>query len=272
MERKRQFMDREVFSTILHKYIVPYQHVNTPKDGRPTFIGHKDGETLLNKQYPEMLKEVSNAVGSGMNIDVYTHGLLLPKWRERGHDFIDFLGSLPNRCRLLVSFHFNNIEGTVNDYTETTAYLKDAIQTRPPNVEIILVSHLVSPMTKETLNDWRETWRPEIDRGIAVHANASINPWTGRIEDPNCSHFNGCPYGDFGHWFFGVTGNLIACCMDLEEEITFGNVMFDDPAEMFEKVKAFYAAQTRREVQFDVCANCFGLEPFPKLVQLGGVA
>ena len=107
---------------------------------------------------------------------------------------------------------------------------------------------------------------------VTVHANVSINPWTGLISDPHVSKFDGCPYGDFGHWFFGVTGNIVACCLDLEEELVFGNVMVDEPQAMFEKMDAFYASQRRRENIAPVCRNCFGLDPLPKLVQLGGVA
>ena len=97
------------------------------------------------------------------------------------------------------------------------------------------------------------------------------------MEDQATCHYNGCPYADFGHWFFGATGNIIACCLDLEEEIIFGNVLEDDPVEMFAKTDAFYVEQrrileAREQHPRGVCKNCFGQrrDDVPtELVQLG---
>lgn len=278
MKRQRQFMDMDVWNTILHRYVLPYKHLGNP-DCPPTVIPHKDGEPLLNKKLPEFLHSVSQADAS-LKIDIYSHGLLLPKWRERGQDFVHFLGSLRNRVRLLLSFHFANHDGTENDYTATTAYLRDlyASGRQPRNVEFIMVSHLVQPMTRERLEAWRSSWQPFIDAGrVTVHANVCINPWTGRIEEPGTVEFHGCPYGDFGHMFFGATGNVIACCMDLEEEIVFGNVMKDEPDAMIRTLNGFYAEQRRIAAEktglvHEVCRNCMGMGKRNDLVQIGGMS
>ena len=111
---------------------------------------------------------------------------------------------------------------------------------------------------------------------ITVHCNCAINPWTGRIEEGTVK-FNGCPYGDFGHWFFGVTGNVIACCLDLEEEIVLGNVMKDTPVELLLRTQTFYAQQRHAMEQklrpvWAVCDNCYGYDRAdrnPELLQLG---
>jgi hypothetical protein len=207
-----------------------------------------------------------------MNIDIYSHGLLLPKWAERGQDFIQFLGNLPNKCRYLMSYHPHNHDGSVNDYTKTVTYLRNVLRNNPPpNVEFITVSHKSKWVTQEIQNNWVANWQ---GLPITVHSNCSLNPWTGRIEEEGTIQFNGCPYGDFGHWFFGATGNIIACCLDLEEEIIIGNVMKDDPAEMFAKTAAFYQEQRRtlREggrPAHPVCSDCFGYKREEPLVQLG---
>ena len=265
MKRPRGFMAMDVWQTILERYVMPFKDRNLHCP--PTIIPHKDGEGLLNKRMPEMLRMVDQS----LKIDIYSHGLLLPKWRERGQDFIEFLGTLPNKVRLLISFHFWNHDGSPNDYGDTSALLRNVLYHKrvPPNVELIFVSHLVRPMTKEKLDEWKRSWD---GLGVTVHANASLNPWTGRIEEPGTVEFHGCPYGDFGHWFFGVTGNIVACCMDLEEEIVFGNVMTDDPDAMFAKCDEFYAAQRRMELQHPVCTNCFGLGKRQDLVQIGVMA
>ena len=135
-----------------------------------------------------------------------------------------------------------------------------------------MVSHLNRHTTKEKMEAWKESWRDEINRGVlTVHANTSINPWTGRIDEPGTIEFHGCPYGDFGHMFFGATGNVIACCLDLEEEIIFGNVMKDDPAEMVAKLEEFYADQRAKVVKHAVCNNCHGLphRTRDELLQIG---
>jgi len=265
MERKRQFMTDEVWDTILNKYVVPYKHVNSYLNN-PTLIPHKDGEPLLNKNLSSLLSRAAKLVPD-MGISIYSHGLLLKR------SFIEFLGSLPNPTRLLVSFHFFNYDGTENDYTSTTEVLKDCVHNyKPDNLEVIFVSHLVPPMTSDRLNKWKDSWDKEVSTGkLTVHANVAINPWTGLIENATVHH-GGCPYNDFHSMFFGATGNVIACCMDLEEEIVFGNVMKDDPEKMVGTVRAFYAAQKRREVNHKVCYDCFGI---PKqqvdLIQLSGV-
>ncbi len=277
MERKKQFMSDEVWRAVLHRYIVPYQRVNLNAGHNPTFIGHNMTEPLIDRKLASRLKDVSDACPN-MNLDIYSNGVLLPAWAKRGEDFFEFLGGLPNRCRYLMSFHPVNHDDSVNDYTEAFAYMHNILRNPPRNVEIIMVAHLTNKTTKEKLLAWKDTWLPEIERGVlTVHANVGLNPWTGRITEPGTVEFHGCPYGDFGHLFIGVTGNIISCCMDLEEEIVHGNVLVDDPDAMMAKLTDFYAEQRRIQqertgLRHSVCANCFGLPKPAELVQIGGVA
>ncbi len=266
MERQRAFMSDEVFDKILSSYIIPYKNVN--RFCNPTFIGHKDGEPLLNKRLPSYLRKVAT-VAPDMNIDIYSHGLLLPKWQDRGEDFIEFLSRLPNHIRYLMSFHPFNHDGSQNSYTRTVSYLQGVLHNPPRNIEFITVSHKSKWVLEELQVWWQKQW---VGFPITVHNNCALNPWTGRIEEEGTVQFNGCPYGDFGHWFFGATGNIIACCLDLEEEIVLGNVLKDDPKKMFEKTQAFYDDQRQGKWKHQVCANCFGQKrnDIPlKLIPLG---
>lgn len=280
MERERHFMNDEVWKTILHKYIVPYKDINSYSP--PTFIGHKDGEPLLNKKLPDRLYDLAVFVPD-MVIDIYSHGLMLPKWNHRGQDFFEFLSCLPNRVRYMMSHHPKNYDYTVNDYGSTISYLKKVLCNPPKNVEFITVTHQSKWVSEETQENWKKTWE---GLPITVHCNTHINPWTGRMEDIATCQYKGCPYSDFGHWFFGVTGNIIACCLDLEEEIILGNVLRDSADEMLTKTQKFYTRQKEilRNVQaspsvnpaalidHQVCANCFGgkrANKTPELVQLG---
>lgn len=273
MERKRQFMSDDVWQTILHKFIVPYRHVNA-QHCPPTFIGHKDSEPLLDKKLPYRLRDLAE-VAPDMKIDIYSNGVLLPAWAKRGEDFMAFLATLPNRVRYLMSFHPYNHDGSVNDYGPTIEYLRDVLRNPPGNVEFITVSHKSKWVNETAQEAWRQTWE---GLPITVHCNCAINPWTGRIEEGTVQ-FDGCPYADFGHWFFGVTGNVIVCCLDLEEEIILGNVMEDSPEELFARTEKFYARQREiREknlaVDHAVCANCYGQkrEDEKTLHQLGLVS
>ena len=269
MQRERGFMSDEVWWTILRNYVVPYKEVN--RFCPPTFIGHKDGEPLLNKRLPDRLRDVADAAPD-MHIDIYSHGLMLPRWRDRGKDFFDFLATLPNHVRYMMSYHPYNHDWSANDYGPTIAYMHDVLRNPPKNVEFITVSHKSKWVSEEVQKAWQREWE---GLPITVHSNCSINPWTGRMEDIATCHYNGCPYADFGHWFFGATGNIIACCLDLEEEIVLGNVLHDDPAEMFSKTEVFYAEQRRtleekRRVNYPVCSNCFGQKrEDTNLLQLG---
>lgn len=263
MKRRRQFMKPEVWETILKEYVLPYRglndHFNTP-----TLILHKDGEPLIDKTLPDKLR----AAPPDMNIDIYTHGLLL-SWK-----FIDFLASLPHHVRLMISFHFFNHDGSTNDYTRTAKLLREVFSGggQPGNVEFILSSHQTR-LSAGLISEWAEGWRSFAEAGrCVVHANVNINPWTGLIDEPGVIQFGRCPYERFDHMFFGVTGNVLACCMDLEEELVFGNVMQDRAEDMVSSLRAFYKAQEMKVLRHDVCRNCFGLEPRKDLLQLGVLA
>ncbi len=263
MERKREFMKDEVWKKILTSYVVPYKDHN--RFCPPTLILHKDSEPLIDKNLPNRLMDIA-ALVPDMKVDIYSNGVLLPKWHAQGRDFFDLVAMLPNRFRYLMSYHPVNHDGSLNNYNETVLYLKSVLRDPPRNVEFITTSHKSKHVTAEAQESWRLLWN---GLPITVHCNCSINPWTGRItEEEGLAQFNGCPYGDFGHMFFGCTGNVIACCLDLEEEIKFGNVLVDEPAAVFARLEAFYADQRAGKVQYPVCANCFGKER-ADVVQLG---
>lgn len=252
MVRKRQFMSDEVWQAILNLYVLPFKnlHGNCP----PTVIIHKDSEPLIDRKLPQRLRDIA-AVAPDMKIDIYSNGVLLPKWRDRGEDFFELLASLPNRFRYLMSYHPYNHDGSKNDYTKVVEYLREVLRDPPHNVEFITSSHRSKWVSDKLQELWQAVWH---GYPITVHSNCSLNPWTGRIEEEGTVQFRGCPYGDFGHMFFGCTGNVIACCLDLEEEIVFGNVMRDSPVEMVGKLEEFYADQRAGNVRYPVCANCFG--------------
>jgi len=237
-------MTPRVFKTILEDYIVPFEP--------GTVICHKDGEPLLHPNLYYFIGEIDDKIKT--KLDIYTNGLLLEP------DFVKKLGVFRSKFWILVSFHFFDDEGRfVKKYEEAEKNIIACIQNAPANVDFIFASHVTDYAEKQTLEMWKRMWEErELPRLTAVHVNEAINPWLGLIKQKNAIVFHDCPYTDGEHMFFGVTGNLIACCMDLEEGIVFGNVMVDDKDEILNKRSEFYQSLRDGEVKRGVCKKCLG--------------
>lgn len=272
MKRQRHMMGFPVWDAIMRKYAVPYHRKNEHL-GPPTLIPSKDGESLLNKQFPNFLSLAAELVPD-MQIDVYTNGLQFPLLK---FNFLDFLGSLPNKCRLVVSFHFTNHDGSTNDYRATSAWLKKALRRKPANVEVVFLSHLIAPQTRERLSEWKESWREEIRaQKVSVRIGVGVSPWAGAMKDVATYEHRGCLYKDFGTLVVGATGNVVSCSLDLDEEIVHGNVMEDDPEKVMARLEAFYQARRYGKPGHPLCWDCYGKGPRldkvqPDLIQIGGV-
>ena len=243
MQRERNDMAKDVFDTILHDYIVPHE--------AGTVILHKDGEPLLHPHLKDIVTKIAEV--SPAKIDIYTNGLLLKK------SFVEFLTSIQNKVWLLVSFHFHNHKGKQYSYTDTFKELESILQMAHKNVELVFATHVTDFADTWFLDRWKEYWENFVsEEGMlrAVHINTAINPWTGLIKQENNSSFDACPYADGEHFFIGVTGNVIACCMDLEEEIVFGNVMENTTDEIETARNQFYTDMRTKGVSDDVCKRC----------------
>ena len=244
MQRKREFMSTAVFDAILNQYIIP--------DKPDTVILHKDGESLLNINIRYFMRAIDYVITT--KFDIYTNGLLLTE------DFVEFLSTLKNNVRILISFHFHGAGGKKVDYTNVSHVIERCMAKQYKNVEFVLVTHKIDSISMEELTVWEDKWKPALaqyDKFTGLHVNPHINPWAERIKQSNIVSFNGsCPYADFGHLFFGVTGNIIPCCMDLEEEIVFGNVLTDNKETMMDKVHHFYKQLENKKVEDKLCQKC----------------
>lgn len=252
MKRKRHFMSEEIFDKVLYEYITELKY---GKDGMlPTVILHKDGEPFLHPQLSDFMAKISK-VKPDCKIDIYTNGLLLTP------EFFDFVATLPNLVRLLVTFHFFNYDGSRNDYNKVNHVLVEGLMKQYINLEVVIATHSTKYTTQEMVDNWEEFWtlgvkNKSFRRLTGIHKNAHINPWGGLITEGDLVHFESCPYGDFGHWFIGVTGNVIPCCIDLEEEVVFGNVMEEDKLTIGKRVQAFYEEIYDGKINRDLCHRC----------------
>ncbi len=249
MERKRQFMSDEVFQVLLDKYIISM----APR----TIILHKDGEPLMHPRILEYMQRIDDHVKTKM--DLYTNGLLLKP------EMLDVFSQLRSKVWILVSFHWFNADGSRVEYQKTGRRLMDCIRNCPTNVEFVMVSHVTDLADESELKKWQKGWLDVAKEHPAalrdVHINTAINPWAGRIKQKNTIEFVGCPYSDGEHYFVGVTGNVTACCMDLEEEIIFGNIMVDDKEEIESKRNPFYERMQSGNKDEEVCRKCLTGSP-----------
>jgi radical SAM protein with 4Fe4S-binding SPASM domain len=249
MKRRQTFMSQEVFNRVI-EYIGVIPDERYQKGYPPTIILHKDGESLLHPRLKEYIKQISDSQPD-YRLNLYTNGLRLSE------GFIDFLGSLPNLVWLLVSFHFYNADGSYNDYSEVYKTFDSCLQKNYKNIEFIFTSHVTRFCSEEALKTW-ETLLSEKNYKIKpfVALNTHINPWTDLIHEENSSVFDGCPYMDFGHLFIGSTGNVVPCCMDLEEELCMGNIMTDPYNRIFSRLERFYdRLQNKRNFE-PLCLKC----------------
>jgi radical SAM protein with 4Fe4S-binding SPASM domain len=243
MQRDRDHIALPVFDMIVDKLI------KTHKPG--TVIVHKDGEPLLHPNFEQIIGKI--AMATSAKVDIYTNGKLLSK------DLIGFLGSFKNKFSLLVSFHLYNYDGKRNDYEEIGKKLLECLDVGATNIEFILATHSTDLTSEEELKEWKEYWDEKAklySRLTGVHVNTAINPWTGLIKQKNTITFPACPYSDGQHLFVGVTGNILPCCMDLEEEIIFGNVEEDDLHKIMIERDQFYKSLRDGKIERDLCRRC----------------
>lgn len=253
MKRKQTIMDDNVFDVIFNKYILNLKNEEERLGYPPTIIFHKDGETLLHPNLRDYMLRIS-AHRPNYRYNLYTNGLLLTE------DFIDFLSTLPNDIWLFISFHFYNYDGKRNNYDKLENLMFKILNSQNPydNIKFVFTSHVTRFITKDDLNIWGQIWYNKVPEGrLTIGINDHINPWTGLIKEENCVTFDACPYADFGHLFIGVTGNVIPCCMILEEDVILGNVMVDSPEDIYKRLDNFYSKLRKREFT-GICRKCIG--------------
>lgn len=248
MKRPRQNMSEDVFKRVLE-----YIKALDPN----TIIPHKDGEPLLHPQFTNYLLRMMD-VAPIAKFDIYTNAHFLD-----GQFFSNILRKIVNRGNVLwflVTFHRHDKKGKAYDLpTHKVLGALEAIKTYElPDVKFVLTSHKTDLVEQKDMDEWLEFWTgqkvffPSI---WDVHANTDINPWGERIKMKNTVTFDKCPYRDGLHLFIGVTGNVLPCCIDLEEDIIFGNIMKDNWEDISDRRDAFYE-EILTESKYEVCQKC----------------
>ena len=259
MKRKLEHMESDVFNKIM-SIIEPMKPT--------TVIVHKDGEPLMHPKFVDMFRTICATVPYS-KIDIYTNAYFLkPKLFEEL-----MKAKVNNKVWFLMTIHGHDYRGEPYDLRkpgENILACLDLIRAKKwKNVEFVITSHKTDYVSQQNMKMYYDYWtavkannRPLRD----VHANADINPWGQRIKmKEGMVHFEACPYGDGAHFFIGVTGNGLPCCMDLDEEIVFGNIMTDDLNEIEAKRQDFYETmRINKERKYKLCQKCLSSEPMEK--------
>ena len=243
MKRPFYNMEKDVFDRVL----------NIIEETQPlTVIPHKDGEPLLHPDFFEYMKMISEI--SQAKFDIYTNGIPLTR------ELVEKLDSLGNKIFFLISFHFHKYDGTKYSYLEVNERIEEILSLDLKHTEFVFATHVTDLENEEKLNIWKKNWELLSDKYYllkAVHVNKAINPWTGLISQKNCISFDACPYQNGEHLFVGNTGNILPCCMDLEEELTLANIMEDDLNDIIQRRNEFYENLEQGELDL-LCRKCLG--------------
>lgn len=246
MKRERKFMQEDVFERLLS-----FITILNPD----TVILHKDGEPLLHPNFKDYFGRIAERTSA--KIDLYTNGFYLTP------EICRFMSekAANNKIWVLVTFHQHKYTGEPYDLSQVEKNVLECMKLKLPNIDFILATHLTNYTDKEKSKEWYVKW---INRGLEygnlenVHTNTHISPWAGKIEQKEgMVSYEACPYQDGCHFFLGVTGNIIPCCMDLEEDIVIANVFDDDLETIMALRKEFYANLAKDEIpEFELCRKC----------------
>jgi radical SAM protein with 4Fe4S-binding SPASM domain len=238
-------MSLVVFEKALQEFVI--------KRPVETVILHKDGEPLINKNLSSYIDAISKARPT-CKLDLYTNGLLLTE------EFIRHLASKPNPTRVLISVHMYESNGKKNDYTQFNVLLTKVLRKPMPRLEFIFVTHKTKLVSDSELQEWQKYWSTLKcpNRITGIHVNPNINTWAGKVPDGNNQN-SVCPYQDTSHLFIGSTGNVLPCCVDLEEEIVFGNILTDNIDTIMQRRMAFYKDIQAKTYIYPLCKRCVGL-------------
>jgi MoaA/NifB/PqqE/SkfB family radical SAM enzyme len=249
MERGLAHMDEKIFEAV--EQVVSHFESN---GGLTTIIPHKDGEPFLCPSFREYFARLTKCTKAKFN--VYTNGHLLTP------ELVEFMSKEigEGEVWILVSFHHFKYDGTNYGLSKVEQNLKSCLDLQLENVRFVITTHKLDLTDDMWSRDFYAKWmnvkleRPKL---YDVHVNTKIDHWAGRIHQRHgAKELIVCPYLDRSHLFVGVTGNVIPCCMDLEEEIIFGNVLVDDLEDIMIKRSAFFDLHDRKEFPHSLCEKC----------------
>ena len=247
MTRSREVMKPAVLDNLVENYIMG--------KGIETVVLSKDGEPLLYPNIKEAIQKICEV--SRCRVEIYTNGLALNK------QFVDYLTQFNNQFFVYLTFHRYDYLGNREERClGVCEELKRIIKSEPDNVQIVVVVHATDYEDKGDLETWELYWNKKVRQYMCLHAahvNYNINPWPRRqIRAVHNTDPKACPYTEGSHIFVGVTGNVTACCGDIDEEIILGNIVVDDPETIESNRYDFYYKMRNDVYSEELCQICIG--------------
>lgn len=241
MQRKPKDLQEEVLEAVIDRILRPYR--------MDSVVVSMSGEPLLNRRFCDVLTRISE-VHSGA-YECYTNAI---HYTLQHHQF---LAGLPNHTRLLMTHHLYGADGRRVNYDAASAVLLECLQNSVPNVEYILATHATPMAPEEELQAWHAYWQKVGTRYpslSAVHLNRAVQTWAGKVEGN--TQFSACVYAVGSHLFIGATGNALPCCVDMEEELAFGNILTDPLEVLMERRAVFYDTIGYEAARAPLCCAC----------------
>lgn len=247
LSRNKSHMSLNIFERILNNFI----------GEATTVILSKDGEPFLHPQFEVIVKKL-NSVYKG-KIDIYTNGSFLSE------GIVDFLGSLDNDIHIFVTEHpIGRNRSQIDHCYKTRNNTIKAIAKHYNNLTFYLTLHSITKNRELDEKIWQDYWEMEKQHHSnikAIHLNKNINPWLGFIKEGKTTIFSKCPFIEYPFLCFGVTGNALACCIDLNEELIIGNISNDTKTTILENLSTIRRNLHNNTVKdMAPCNRCIKLE------------
>lgn len=237
LDREMSYMSLDVFSKALDMFL----------EKTTTLILSKDGEPLTYPKFDEIFKIITERYRG--KLDLYTNGVFLDTNK------IDILGNTPNEINIFVTEHVLGRDG-VQDSTKTLTNFKNAVEKNYPNLKFYLTKHSFYGEDIEDL-PWITIWnnyKNEHKNIAAVHLNKHKNSWLGFI---GVEKYKYCPFMEYEFTGIGVTGNVLMCCSDLNEELVVGNIIIDTKQAILTNWKKYRTKITNKDVSnINPCNRC----------------
>lgn len=227
-----------------------HKAVDTFIEETTTLILSKDGEPLMHPDFGDLFAyAVRKYTGK---IDIYTNGVFLT------NDILDILGAASNNINIFITDHITGRDG-IQDSTKTLTNFTNAVNRRYTNISFTLTRHSFNGQTKED-EIWLRTWNvykhdhPSVS---AIHLNQHRNSWAGFV---GTEKYGSCPFMEYEFIGVGITGNVTMCCLDLNEELTAGNILADTKESILAAMGSYKQLITTGDVStLNPCNRCVGV-------------
>ena len=199
------------------------------------FTLNKDGEFLLHPEWHGLLKLLET---HRKPVRIPSNGVRLNK------SVVEKLGELKIPIKLVVTEHTVGRDVDQEKIVEEAVRpnLRNLIMNKPDNISLSIQKlHVPKLMWHDAVEDFKKVYYALHKKygGFTYKVNEDIDPWA------EFNPYGGpkpvkCPYGHMKVIVVGVTGNMLLCCTDLNEECIIGNINNEQPVVLLERRRKLF--------------------------------